>query len=98
MQKQIINSTKEHRITGLEPAEFVVMTNENHITKRMLTMLLKRFTLYIELYNKTMISATYKDFKLLGRTPEDIILVFNELTGEEMEVSIADIRIIRVFK
>lgn len=98
MAKQIICNTKEQKITGLEATEFVVMTNENKVTKRMLTMLLKRFTLYIELYNKIMILATYKDFKLLARTPQDIILVFNELTGEEIEISISDIRIVRIFK
>jgi hypothetical protein len=62
------------------------------------TLLLKKFTLLIELYDKTMIEASYKDFKLIGTTSQDVILVFNELTGEEMEVSIADIRIVRVFR
>ncbi|MCT4593693.1 MAG: hypothetical protein N4A57_05425 [Anaeromicrobium sp.] len=97
MQKQIISNIEENRICGLEGVEFVLMTNDSAISKRVLTLLLKRFTLLIELYDKTVIEASYKNFKLIARTEPAILLMFNELTGEEIEVNIADIRIVRVF-
>jgi hypothetical protein len=62
-----------------------------------LALLLKRFTLLIELYDKTVTEASYKKFKLIARTEPSILLMFNELTGDEIEVNIADIRIVRVF-
>ncbi|MCT4544718.1 MAG: hypothetical protein N4A63_14370 [Vallitalea sp.] len=40
-------------------------------------MLLKRFTLVIELLDKTVVEASYKDFKLIVRAPKDVILVYN---------------------
>lgn len=44
MQKQIISNIEENRICGLDGTEFVLMTNDNSISKRVLTLLLKRFT------------------------------------------------------
>ncbi|MCT4606226.1 MAG: hypothetical protein N4A64_09020 [Marinisporobacter sp.] len=97
MQKQIINNTQGNKIRGLGGTDFAVMTNDSKVTKRMLTLLLKKFILVIELLDKTVIEASYKDFKLLARTPDDILLVFNELTGTEVEICVSDIRIVRVF-
>jgi hypothetical protein len=37
MQKQISNNIEKNKIRGLEGIEFVLMTNENKVTKRMLT-------------------------------------------------------------
>ncbi|TCT15677.1 hypothetical protein EDC18_103388 [Natranaerovirga pectinivora] len=98
MSKRIIkNKNKETR--AIEGTEFVLMTNDrDKITKRILTLLLKQFTLLIELHDNRLIAATYKDFKMIGRTPSNILLVYNELTEEEREINIEDIKIVRVFK
>jgi len=98
MQKQIIRGTGKNTFSYEEGTDLAFMTNEIRITKRILSLLLKRYTLLIELKDKTLISATYKGLKLIGRTPEDILLVYDELTGEEVEIYIDDIRIIRVYK
>jgi hypothetical protein len=41
--------------------------------KRILTQLLKSYTLSIELYNERMITVTYKAVKLTGRTEPDVL-------------------------
>lgn len=98
MQKQIIRGTGKNTFSYEEGTDLALMTNNNKITKRVLSLLLKRYTLLIELKDKTLISATYKDTKIIGRTTTDILLVYDELTREEVEIDIADIRIIRVYR
>ncbi len=98
MQKQIIRGTGKNTFSYEEGTDLALMTNNNRITKRILSLLLKRYTLLIELKDKTLISATYKDTKIIGRTAEDILLVYDGLSREEVEIYIDDIRIVRVYK
>lgn len=98
MQKQIIRGMGRYIASYEEGTDLALMTNNNRITKRILSLLLKRYTLLIELKDKTLISATYKDTKIIGRTAPDILLVYDELSREEVEIYIDDIRIVKVYK
>lgn len=96
MHKKIINRLATSKIQGLNEIEFTLMGD--NFSKRILTHLLKNYTLSIELYNKKLITATYKGVKIIGRTEPDILLVYDMNTREEVEFYINDIRIVRVWK
>lgn len=74
--------------------EFVIMMNG--CSKQVLTMLLKEYTLLIELKNKRLIVATYRGYYLVAETDPYTILVLNENNGKEEVITISDIQIVRV--
>lgn len=96
MHKKIINRPADNKVQGLHTVEFVLMGDS--FSKRILTQILKSYTLSIELYNKRMITATYKDVKIIGRTEPNILLVYDMRAEEEVELCVSDIRIVRVWK
>ncbi|MBF8984395.1 hypothetical protein IZY60_12695 [Lutibacter sp. B2] len=96
MQKKIINRPATSRVQGLDTVEFTLMGDS--FSKRILTQLLKSYTLSIELYNKRLIAANYKDVKIIGRTESNILLVYDINREEEVEFCVSDIRIVRVCK
>lgn len=81
--------------------EFIAMMADFKASKRVLVDLLRKHTLLIEYesYNgRRIVEATYKGVHLLGKTPEDSLLLYNLLSGETMELYIGDIRIVRIYQ
>jgi len=96
MHNKIINNLATSKARELDTIEFVLMADS--FSKKILTMMLKQYTLHIELCNKRLVTATYKNVKIIGRTDKDILLVYDINKEEEVEICIDDIRIVRVCK
>lgn len=98
MKKVIVKSKNDVESMYFQQEDFVdfaVLTHRN--AKRVITLLLRHFSLLIELNNGRMISATYIGYKMLERTDYDIILVFDALKEEEVMIPVDMIKSVRVF-
>lgn len=59
--------------------------------------LLRHHTVGFETYSNKVYTATYKGFKQLERAPLGVILFYDLIRGEEVELMTSDIKIVRVF-
>ena len=99
MKKILTGQTKatsiDYGVWHFPYIDFAVLTHGN--AKKLLHMMLKEFSLLIELKNHRMISATYVGMKMIARTSEDVVLLYDTLQNEELEILLDDIKSVRIF-